>query len=276
MNELEMLHKLELKIAVEIKRVCEKHNLRYCLAYGSLLGAVRHGGFIPWDDDLDIAMPRDDYEKFIGIFSEETDKDVFFLENWDTEDTFGLSFSKVKLNGTVFEENSIKNTNTHKGVFVDVFPYDCLPDDNDIIGKTAKKLLRLGKLYKFRKNYLPTNPNNKPQLILSKLIGAVGKMIPEKVLRNKIYTEETRYNSSPDIKYTSVLSGAYNCRDLLPAEYLNEFVNIGFENETFCAPARYKEVLTCIYGDYMQLPPEEKRVFRHNALRIDFEKYTEA
>lgn len=272
-EELNTLHKIQIYIALEIKRVCDLHNLKYFLAFGTLLGAIRHGGFIPWDDDLDVAMPREDYEKFIKIFAKETNSDEFYLENWDTESDYGLTFSKVKLNGTIFEENSIKNTNTHKGIFVDVFPYDELPDDKSLIAKTAKRVLVLGKIYKFRLGYLPTNPNDRKQAIQARIIGTVGKLLPKLFLRTLLYKEETRYNGKG--KYVTVISGSNNCRDYFLKEYLETGIEVDFDGYTFTVPKKYDEILKSIYGDYMQLPPVEKRVCRHNPGIIDFGKYGE-
>lgn len=272
-EELNTLHKIQIYIALEIKRVCDLHNLKYFLAFGTLLGAIRHGGFIPWDDDLDVAMPREDYEKFIKIFAKETNSDEFYLENWDTESDYGLTFSKVKLNGTIFEENSIKNTNTHKGIFVDVFPYDELPDDKSLIAKTAKRVLVLGKIYKFRLGYLPTNPNDRKQAIQARIIGNVGKLLPKLFLRTLLYKEETRYNGKG--KYVTVISGSNNCRDYFLKEYLETGIEVDFDGYTFTVPKKYDEILKSIYGDYMQLPPVEKRVCRHNPGIIDFGKYGE-
>lgn len=270
--ELKMLHSLELKIALEIKRVCKKNNIRFFLAYGSLLGAVRHNGFIPWDDDLDIAMPREDYEKFIRIFNQETNTDEYFLENWDTEANYGLSFTKIKLNGTVFEENSIRGTNTHKGIFVDVFPYDELIGDKKKIRKTARRVLILGKIYKFRLGYLPTNPKNRRQKIEAQIIGALAKPISKKWIRRKLYQEETRYNGT-NAPFTTFISGAYNVRDYFERSLLDESIEMEFEGVKFPIPENYEQILTCIYGDYMHLPPVEKRVFRHNASHIEFGRY---
>lgn len=270
MTELDKLHQLELKIALEIVRICKQNGVRCFLIYGSLLGAVRHRGFIPWDDDLDIAMPREDYVRFIRVFQQQTNSEVYFLENWDTEPEFGLSFSKVKLNNTIFEEYSIKNTKTHKGISVDVFPLDLLPNDPKCIRKTAKRLLWLGKMYKFRLNYLPTDPENKNQYYVSKMIGLLSRCIPQKMLRRWIEKEEQRYDNDPAAEMTTFLSGAYNCRDIYNKNLIEEIINHEFEEEMLPIPAQYDAILSKIYGNYMTLPPAEKQVLRHNAERIEF------
>lgn len=273
-DSLQLLHKLELKIALEIKRVCEKHGINYFLTAGSLLGAVRHHGFIPWDDDLDIGMPRADYEKFVSIFNEETNPEIFFMENWNTEKEFGLTFTKIKLQNTKFVEYSISETQTHKGIFVDVFPYDAIPNDEDSIKRLAKKVFLLGKIFKFRQGYLPTNPDDKKQLFICKIVGGISQILPLTKIQEWLYKTETQYNGTNN-RWVAFVSSAYNLRDYFEKECLDEFIPVEFEGETFAIPSLYDIVLKRIYGDYMQLPPVEKRVFRHNSVLLDFGPYSE-
>ncbi len=275
-QRVQLLHDLLLKIGLEIKRVCEACGIRYYLFHGSLLGAVRHQGFIPWDDDMDIAMPRADYEKFIEVFPRMTDSRTFFLENWFSEPDFGLSFSKVKLNGTVFQEHSISMTNTHKGIYVDVCPMDLIPDDQAIIQKTARKLRVLGMLYKFRKGYLPTDPNNRKQHIMAKVVGTVGKLIPERVLRDRIIREETRFNHDGRANCIAALSGPYAGKEVFRKDLAEELVAVPFETAVLNIPAGYHEILMDTYGDYLQLPPKSQQIFKHHPEEIDFGPYATA
>ncbi len=276
MTKLEILHYLELKIAAEVKRVCNKCGITFFLFNGSLLGAVRHKGFIPWDDDMDIAMPRDDYEKFIRVFPKNTDSSIFFLENWYTEKNFGLPFSKVKLNGTVFEEHSIKNIDVHKGIYVDVFPLDFLPDNRAIIDRTAEKLNILGKIYKFRLGYLPTNPDNSVQHFLSRVIGTVTGPIPQSLLQRMILQKETKYNGDTQACFAALLGGSGNhTKDAFHRKLIENTIMVPFESDIMPIPVGYDEILSIIYGNYMRFPPAEQRVFRHNPEKIEFGIYNQ-
>ena len=125
-DELLGIRNCQLEIYDAIAKICEKHSIRYTAVAGTVLGAVRHNGYIPWDDDFDIAMPRKDYEKFIEKAKDELD-DRFFLQNYETEPTCINYFTKVRRNGTLFVQESDVSVNMHKGIFVDIFPLDNLP-----------------------------------------------------------------------------------------------------------------------------------------------------
>jgi len=122
-NQLKRLQNIEYEILQEIVRICEKNNLSYFLIGGTLLGAVRHKGFIPWDDDLDIAIPRKDYEKFLKICQTQLNSD-YFLHCNKTDPDYWLPFAKVRKKNTLFDEKSITSIETHKGIYNDVFPLD--------------------------------------------------------------------------------------------------------------------------------------------------------
>lgn len=274
MTQIETLHQLQLMIASEIKRVCLECDIPFFLMSGSLIGAVRHHGFIPWDDDMDIAMPREAYETFIKLFPDHTDLDTFFLENWDREEEFGLPFAKVKLNGTVFEEHSTKHTATHKGIYVDIFPLDALPDDRAAVERAASRLSVLVKVYKLRQGYLPTNPNHRAQYVLAKLIGVAGRLFPRAALKKAILREATRYNADERACCAALLAGSGNhSRDVFHKSAYEQIEWVPFESESMPIPAGYDEILTSLFGAYMQPPPVEERTFRHYPEHIDFGIY---
>lgn len=126
---LRKLQLVELEIANEIKRVCVENNIKYFLESGTLLGAVRHGGFIPWDDDMDIGMMREEYEKFLKIAPEKLSSE-FILQTWKNEKDYSLTFAKVRKSDTIFLEYEFKDSSMHNGIWVDIFPYDSVPEKN--------------------------------------------------------------------------------------------------------------------------------------------------
>src|SRR5690554_4415622 len=120
---LKKLHNVQIEILNQIVKICNQNKLTYFLIGGTLLGAIRHKGFIPWDDDLDIAMPRKDYEKFLELCQGYLG-DEYYLHCSKTDPKYWLPFAKVRKNNTIFEEKSIQTINSHKGIYVDIFPLD--------------------------------------------------------------------------------------------------------------------------------------------------------
>lgn len=245
----------QLKIAKEIKRVCEKNNIKYFLDAGSMLGAVRHQGFIPWDDDMDIGMLDEEYKRFLEIAPKELGEE-FFLDNYSLNKEYGLVFSKVRLKNTKYVERLGATNSEHQEIFVDVFPYFYRPENKFKRKKQSIKLRILSQIMMAQSGFRVWKGNKG----ISKL-----KFIPIIILSNITKKEnifkkiEKLYNQCKFSKIIGVHDGI--CYDYwyYDKKYLNKFIDINFENETFKVPEEYDKILTTIYGDYMTLPPIEKR-----------------
>lgn len=247
---------LELEIAKEIKRICRKHDLRFFLLDGTLLGAVRHGGFIPWDDDMDLGMPAEDYARFLEVAPGELGAQ-FVLQHWSMGNDFGLPFAKVQLKDTLVEERICRDLNVEKGIWVDVFPYDEATRETALDRKTMLKKQLLCKAHMLKCGY---NLNAITKNPVSRLINLAVKLLPlsrawlrwtlEKLVTTPASGEATYY-----VERDGIFKGTY----ILKKEYFEELAEFSFEGVSFPGPARYHEALTDMYGDYMQLPAEEDR-----------------
>lgn len=259
------LRRAQLMIAKEIKRICEKHNINYFLDSGSMLGAVRHNGFIPWDDDMDMGMCCDDYAKFLEVASTEMDE-KFFLDNYKTNPKNPYVFSKVRLKGTTYIENIGNKDFEHNEIFVDLFPYYYISDNKierkkeglqmtilsqAILSKSGYKVWK-GKGLKKRLKFLPTD--------------IIGKVCTIKFLREKVNNLYSRHNAT---KMMGIQSGS--CYDywFFPEEVLRNTIDHVFEGEIFKIPKDYDYFLKVAYADYMKLPPENERV-THEIQCLDF------
>ena len=257
---LKKLHDAELEILDEIARVCDENNIKYFILFGTLLGAVRHKGFIPWDDDIDIGMLREDYTKFLEIAPKEI-KQKFFLDNINNSDDWYLNFSKVKNRNTIFEEELSLGFNGSKNIFVDIFPIDYVKDDH-----LSKKLIFKQKLVGFLNCVMCTNTfkkkENKKALFVSKFMSnKMAAKIIDKICISKRKTDYLMF-------FGFDLSDAFfaNKNIFLPLKKMD------FEGKKYYAPRDHQAVLTLLYGkDYMELPPIEKRV-THKPVKIEFEK----
>lgn len=257
--QLDKIHALELKIAVEFKRICEKNEIPYFLIGGTLLGAVRHGGFIPWDDDMDIGMLRQDYERFLEACKQDLDP-AFFLQTWDTDPEYPFSYGKLRLNGTecveVFAEH---NRSEHKGLFVDIFPFDNVPDDPKEQKKQEKRYFLCKRLLWIKKgmgiNMKQQSAKQKVRYYLFKLFACMFRYEDIKAYYRKM---QTKYNYLHTQKV--VTDGSYGyVKESLERNWTTDLEQITFESEQFLACKDYVAYLEHLYGDYMQLPPVEKR-----------------
>lgn len=254
------LRSVELEILDEIVRICEKYDITYFLGYGTLLGAVRHKGFIPWDDDVDILMPRNDYNKFKKICKNELNS-KYFLQTHETEPSYwqGISRFKVRKNDTLFEEPLIANLDVHKGIFVDIFTLDHTPNQKSLLQDIHAILYQISK---FMMNYKKTNISRKMdekyELIkLSRFISFFFKSEQLLKLQEKIVSNY----KDRDSQYYIHFGGRYSHRKkTIPKDVFHPPTKVEFEGNLYNAPNDYDKYLTRIYGEnYMELPPEEKR-----------------
>lgn len=252
-------------IAREIKRICDKNDIPYFITAGTLLGAVRHKGFIPWDDDFDIAMKRKDYKRFLVVCEHDLDKEKFFLQNGSTEPKYAFAFTKIQLKGTVFTEDFSKNADIKHGIFVDIFPYDNLPDN-----KWNRKFL-------LWKNHILKNliwikcgygEQHHKKKLSYKVLAVLGCLFPLQFLKNKREKLLQKYNSKESI---NCFSGDYP-EEVLCNEWFLESIPYSFEQDIFNGYRDADSFLKELYGNYMKLPPLEQRTV-HSKYDIDFGEY---
>lgn len=266
-QQLRRLQLTELEILKVIDDICRKYNISYSLYAGTLLGAVRHQGFIPWDDDLDICMSRADYNRFYEAWDKERPAG-YLLQNKENSPDFTCSFTKIRKENTTFQATFEANFQYHMGIFVDVFPIDRCP-----VGTVKEKLFRLDcVLYQlYTREYVPPTGSTAVKLISGLLLA----MVPPQsrmALRAKFLKRITRYSDDRNLPTIAIETmGTLGTR--YPADMLDHYVYLPFEDGEFMCFADWDEHLHRKFGDYMQLPPEEERTWRHPPLRIDFDKY---
>lgn len=264
--KLEDIWKAELEIMDEIDRVCTENGLRYSLAYGTLLGAVRHGGFIPWDDDIDIMMPREDYEQLRAIWSEKA-KDGFILEDETMHDDYMNNFAKVRKDHTTFLQfESERTCSYHTGFFVDIFPGDRV---------APAGFLRIIQYAAFALNLLynrgyPSGARGIRGICERIMLRLVPKRYHARVsdLFGRI---SRRWNRNPKAKVVFP-NTAVGCNKFYPADLFEHLRTMEFHDRQYCVIDEYDLALRLEYGDYMQLPPEEERVWRHHPIIVDFSR----
>ena len=243
-----------LEILVRIDQICKENNLKYMLFYGTLLGAVRHQGFIPWDDDIDIIMPRKDYDCLRTI-----------IQNKD----YGLNFICIETNpdmiyywGKICDTNTIMYEKNFKhvegyGAFVDVFPYDYAPDEDRKRNAQQRWLRLVGKLltHSCRTGYeraasIKTN--------LLRRIGLIaGNIISTETILKRLNKYIQSFNEEPTNHYR------IGWGDTFEKKELDGFSVVTFEGHEMYGPSDVDAILTKLFGDYMTLPPEKERVNRH-------------
>ncbi len=250
----EELKKIQVEILDDVVMFCQRHELRYFLAYGTLLGAVRHNGYIPWDDDIDIHMPRPDYEKFIELYNKEQDCNRVVSPEIDKR--YRTAFAKVYRKGTVVREFHFKPDVF--GVYIDIFPLDGLKD--------RKQAQRCGEIRRYM--HVKNSVFTSGMTLLRKMRLAVTKtiLLPFSInaLQRRIKSIATECNYSK-CEYVYSSYSRLAAKEQFPREMFDNYRTVVFEGKEYRAPQDYDLYLHTLYGDYMKLPPEDKRVSTHNS-----------
>lgn len=255
------LKKIEFDLLKFVKEFCKENNLTYFLCGGTLLGAVRHKGFIPWDDDIDIFMPIKDYKKFIQLMKNNEKYRV--LNPYDDEEYYYL-FAKLVDKDTIMNELKLPEIND-LGVNIDIFPIYGLPDDKDDALNFVKKLDDEYNVYKkYTSNILWNHSDNLIKKCIKTLVRYPNRLKYRDKINKKYFLDIMEKYNLDTAKNSGYTLSWYVEREINPTENFSEAVDIEFEGENFSAPCGYKDYLTKLYGDYMQLPPVEKRVSHHN------------
>ena len=269
--EQEILKKVRLtqfEIAKEIRRVCEENDIRYFLAHGTFLGAVRHKGFIPWDDDMDMGMLRQDYEKFCRIAPSKL-KPEYCLQNWYTEPNYALPFAKVMKRNTLYLENKKTRRLQNNGIYVDIFPYDYAPEDSFERNQLTASLLSIYRTKLMKSGYKPWLENDK--IIWKKRIGYLYYQM------KALFTSQQSLARDYDTLAVAVHDSSMICErngrtklDCYDHSWVEELADYTFEGEGFKGPKNYDGYLTSLYCNYMELPPEGERENRHQIIEVNF------
>ena len=259
--QLEQLKQIELDILKNFHQYCEKHHLRYFLTGGTLLGAVRHKGFIPWDDDIDVFMPRTDYEKFIANFPKDPLNEIFQVACVDALKGYYLPFAKLMRRNTVLKENV--DSNLALGVYMDIFPLDNMSDDYETACKLFQTTSYWRKMLAIKNITLTSTRNIWKNLIL--LLGKISLCcLPRTYILKTLIKKARIYESEGLSRFVcAAVMGTYGIKEILQGEWYKQAVLLPFEDGQFLAPTGYKQILEHFYGDYMQLPPKEKQKSHH-------------
>jgi lipopolysaccharide cholinephosphotransferase len=254
-GERAKLHVHLMDAFAEFDRVCRAQDIPYYLSGGSLLGAVRHQGIIPWDDDVDVGLLRPDYERFVRVAPHELE-DRYFLQTTKSEPNYFLCFAKIRVTGTKFVEASFIDCDIHHGVYIDIFPIDNVPESPAIRWFHAGLCKLLNVMVLARGKYRDLSPVKN---CIARVLRAFLRPIPFPTLMSWLQAaiQLSRNDESTNVV---IIGSPYSYRrECLARRYFNNRIELMFGGHSASAPAMWHEYLTHLYGDYMTPPPEDER-----------------
>jgi lipopolysaccharide cholinephosphotransferase len=263
MLQLAQIWQIELNLLHRFSDICKENEITFWLSNGTLLGAVKYNGFIPWDDDVDILVPRKDYDRLIRIFK---DTDDMTLLSPERNQEYLYPFAKLCDNRTILEEKNYSN-GVELGVNIDVFPLDNLGQDYEKGCRLVRKNKTITKWLGFSKiiQYIPNEKRNKVQIFLRRMVLICCKTVGAKRFRNLMMKNARKYEFDSNPKYVGcALWPVYIEGEVLPAEVFRKTTFVSFEGDQYPAPEGYDIYLRGLYGNYEEDPPLEKKITHHN------------
>lgn len=265
--------RVQLEILIDFDKLCKAHDIKYQLFSGTLIGAIRHNGFIPWDDDVDVCMLREEYDKFLAIGKTELGEE-YFIQNYMSDPNFQSQYTKIRKNNTRYVEYMVQDVDIHHGIFIDVFPYDNVKL-NTFTGNLQRATInKLKDINYCRVKRVNQSEENRFVRAKKNLTHYILKVVPKKSMDNFIKKLSLMSNDS-ETKYVAELgistSKAMYEKFTLRKEVFYNSIEWEFEGYKFPVPKEYDYVLTKNYGDYMSLPPIEEQQPHHGIVEVNFD-----
>lgn len=260
-DDIKEIQRISLNLLHYFDQYCKDNNLTYFLAWGTLLGAVRHHGFIPWDDDIDLMMPREDYNRLMEIAPDIPHTGIRFLKTKKQGNFVNANF-RIADDTTIVDLSGVRNP-SKQGIWVTVFPIDNLPDDPNLKEKYLRRIS-----YKYKLLLLSTLKNSilKPKNIKSfvaKVLNLFCSVSVSKVFYRSLDRDLRRYENNATSTVGLLSIGTGN-KTSFPRECIFSAKYLVFEDREYPVPIGYDQILKNTYGDYMELPPVEQRVPKHD------------
>lgn len=271
-KEIRELQLVQIELLLEIDRICTENHIEYHLFAGTLLGAIRHKGFIPWDDDIDICMLRKEYERLLEVIQNNPNS-KYFLQNYQTDNHSDFHFSKFRKNGTLLRTKSYEETRMHEGISIDIFPMDNVKP-KALFGKIHQFQCRV--LFQFvfsmNKNRVKQARNSIKRIARYGLY-YFGKLVTREFIHTLLSKSITMFSNHQTDYVGCLTNGASNHEFqhfTIKSSVFKETVLHEFEGYMFPIPKEYDYVLTKNYGDYMTLPPLNERKPHHGVTEVSF------
>lgn len=264
-DKLRKIQLTQLEMLKIFDSFCREHGLHYSLYAGTMLGAARHRAFIPWDDDLDVCMPRKEYNRFIALW-QENPHHGYILQNKENTPAFSQSFTKLRKDHTTFLQSESEAGEYHTGIFIDIFPIDRIPR-----GKMPRWIFKWNcmKYQLLTREFVPPKSNFTVRSACALILACIPKKQRASV-RSELLKKITQYDNNESLETVAIeIISTINCP--LSANLFDKYVNISFEDGEYMCVADWDGYLRRKYGNYMQLPPEKDRVWKHHPILIDFE-----